>query len=156
MILHTVRNSWVLYSRFMFMFIEGGEKTCTDPPKIPNSEYLSAKTYPLGSEVQYYCTSSFLNIGGGKSKLTCSLLKNQTTTWVGERIYCRLSYKMRKYLTNGVWYILHKYIIKVRSRWCINQGIIPLHWSSFKEGDTLYPLVYFATREKGTIRWCNS
>ena len=45
---------------------------------------------------------------------------------------------------------------KVRNRWCINQGIIRLHWSSFKEGETLYPLVYFGTRETGTIRWCNS
>ena len=24
---------------------------------------------------------------------------------------------------------------KVRNRWCINQGIIHLHWSSFKEGE---------------------
>ena len=45
---------------------------------------------------------------------------------------------------------------KVRNRWWKNQGIIRLRWSSFKEGETHYPLIYFGTREKGTIRWCNS
>ena len=51
--------------------------------------------------MQYHCINNYVNIKGNNSSLTCTLLENQTTTWIGERIHCKLSYGIGKYLKSS-------------------------------------------------------